>query len=106
MASWEFRIGCGSAVGTFQIYEGNGEWFDLSKKPIERATCSFGGAEDMDERYLVTEKCNGCKQCISECPQGCITIEDGNVIIRQKSCIRCGHCFETCPAGAIEKRES
>ena len=93
-------------MGTFQIYEGNGEWFDLSKKPIERATFSFGGAEDMDERYLVTEKCNGCKQCISECPQGCITIEDGKVIIRQKSCIRCGHCFETCPAGAIEKRES
>lgn len=27
----------------FQIYEGSGEWFDLSKKPIERASFTFGG---------------------------------------------------------------
>ena len=26
------------ALTVFQIYEGNGEWFDLSKKPIERAS--------------------------------------------------------------------
>ena len=26
-----------SALTVFQLYEGSGEWFDLSKKPIERA---------------------------------------------------------------------
>ncbi len=26
------------ALTVFQIYEGSGEWFDLSKKPIERAS--------------------------------------------------------------------
>ena len=28
------------ALTVFQIYEGSGEWFDLSKKPIERASLS------------------------------------------------------------------
>lgn len=29
------------ALTVFQIYEGSGEWFDLSKKPIERASFTF-----------------------------------------------------------------
>ena len=32
-----------TALTVFQIYEGSGEWFDLSQKPIERATFTFGG---------------------------------------------------------------
>ena len=33
------------ALTVFQIYEGSGEWFDLSKKPIERTSFTFGGFE-------------------------------------------------------------
>ena len=33
------------ALTVFQIYEGSGEWFDISKKPIERDSFTFGGAE-------------------------------------------------------------
>ena len=29
-----------SALTVFQLYEGSGEWFDLSKKPIERSAIS------------------------------------------------------------------
>lgn len=32
-----------SALTVFKIYEGGGEWFDLSKQPIDRASFSFGG---------------------------------------------------------------
>ena len=32
-----------SALTVFKVYEGTGEWFDLSKQPIERASFSFGG---------------------------------------------------------------
>ena len=32
-----------SALTVFRIEEGTGEWFDLSKLPIERASFSFGG---------------------------------------------------------------
>ena len=30
------------ALTVFQLYEGSGEWFDLSKKPIERASFTIG----------------------------------------------------------------
>ena len=36
------------ALTVFQIYEGSGEWFDLSKKPIERASFTFGGAKEKE----------------------------------------------------------
>lgn len=45
-----------TALTVFQIYEGTGEWFDLSKKPIERASFTFGGAEEIKDGYFVTDK--------------------------------------------------
>ena len=57
------------ALTVFQIYEGRGEWFDLSKKPIERASFSFGGAENKPEGYYVTDACIGCQSCVAVCPQ-------------------------------------
>ena len=51
----------------FLLYEGSGEWFDLSKKPIERADFSFGGAEDTVHGYFVTSMCTGCGLCESLC---------------------------------------
>ena len=44
-----------SALTVFVIYEGSGEWFDLSKKPIERASFTFGGAEKVQEGYFITD---------------------------------------------------
>ena len=54
-----------SALSVFQLYEGSGEWFDLSKKPIERASFTFGGEKDNQKLYFVTDKCIGCKLCFS-----------------------------------------
>ena len=93
-----------NALTVFQIYEGTGEWFDLSKKPIERASFTFGGAEKVEEGYFVTDKCIGCKLCYSKCPQKCIDISVKPVVIPQNNCLHCGNCYEICPAGAVEKR--
>ena len=93
-----------SALTVFQLYEGSGEWFDLSKKPIERAGFTFGGGKDNQERYFVTDKCIGCKLCYSCCPQKCIDIEKKPVVIQQEHCLHCGNCYEICPVRAIEKR--
>lgn len=71
-----------SALTVFQLYEGSGEWFDLSKKPIERADFTFGGGKANQERYFVTDKCIGCKLCYSRCPQKCIDIEKKPVVIQ------------------------
>lgn len=93
-----------SAIRVFQLYEGIGEWFDLSTKPIERTNFSFGGTEEIGEGYFVTDKCIGCKLCYSKCPQKCIDISVKPVVINQNHCLHCGNCFEICPMRAIVKR--
>ena len=93
-----------SVIRFFQLYEGIGDWFDLSKKPVERAKFSFGGAEEIQEGYFVTDKCIGCKLCYSKCPQKCIDISVKPVVIDQNHCLHCGNCFEICPMRAIVKR--
>jgi len=92
------------ALTAFQIYEGTGEWFDLSKRPIERASFSFGGMEKKTEGYFITDACIGCGRCVSVCPQDCITREHIPFLIEQAHCLHCGNCLEACPVGAVEKR--
>lgn len=64
------------ALTVFQIYKGIGEWFDLSKKPIERASFTFGGAEKKHDGYFITDACIGCASCAEVCPQKCIITDD------------------------------
>ena len=88
----------------FQIYDGGGEWFDLSKKPIERASFSFGEAERKEEVYFITDACIGCETCGTVCPQNCIDFSNTPAVIEQDHCLRCGNCAEVCPVGAVERR--
>ena len=92
------------ALTVFQIYEGTGEWFDLSKKPIERASFTFGGAEQKLEGYFITDACIGCGSCAEVCPQNCINAESIPYGIEQEHCLHCGNCMEACPVGAVERR--
>ena len=87
----------------FQIYEGNGEWFDLSKKPIERENFVFGNALQERSGYFITDNCIGCNKCIEVCPQNCI-IDSIPYVIEQNHCLHCGNCFRVCPVGAVERR--
>lgn len=93
-----------SALTVFQLYEGSGEWFDLSKKPIERASFSFGGMKEPDEGYYITDQCMNCKACGTVCPQNCIDFDKKPAVIVQEHCLHCGNCMEICPVGAVEKR--
>jgi len=92
------------ALTVFQIYEGAGEWFDLSKKPIERASFTFGGSEKKEDGYFITDACVGCGSCTEVCPQNCINTDNVPFVIEQDHCLYCGNCFEACPTGAVEKR--
>ena len=92
------------ALTVFQIYEGTGEWFDLSKKPIERASFAFGGAAQKPEGYFITDACIGCGSCATVCPQNCINAESIPYVIEQEHCLHCGNCMEACPVGAVERR--
>lgn len=92
------------ALTAFQIYEGSGEWFDLSKKPIERVSFSFGGAETKQEGYFITDACIGCQSCEEVCPQQCIDASGIPLVINQENCLHCGNCMTACPVGAVERR--
>lgn len=92
------------ALTVFQIYEGNGEWFDLSKKPIERASFAFGKEEEKQKGYLINDNCIGCGKCLEVCPQNCIAISTIPYIIEQNHCLHCGNCLRVCPVGAVERR--
>ncbi len=92
------------ALTVFQIYEGSGEWFDLSRKPIERTSFTFGGAEQKPEGYFITNSCIGCGSCAAVCPQDCIRQDNIPFRIEQEHCLHCGNCMTVCPVGAVVKR--
>lgn len=89
------------ALTVFQLYEGSGEWFDLSKKPVERASFTFGGVEKKREGYFITSTCVGCRACEAVCPQNSIVFTKMQVTIRQENCLHCGNCMKVCPHNAI-----
>ncbi len=89
------------ALTVFQLYEGSGEWFDLSKKPIERASFTFGGAETKNDGYFITDACIGCRACEAVCPQSCIDFAGTPAVIRQENCLHCGNCMSVCPQNAV-----
>ena len=92
------------ALTVFQVFEGIGEWFDLSKKPIERASFTFGGAQEKKEGFFITNACIGCGSCMRICPQNCISTDSIPFCIEQTHCLRCGNCMKVCPVGAVSKR--
>lgn len=89
------------ALTVFQLYEGNGEWFDLSKKPIERFSFSFGQVKATLEGYFITEACAHCRACEDVCPQNCIDFTAIPAVIQQEHCLHCGNCMEICPQRAV-----
>lgn len=94
------------ALTVFQICEGTGEWFDLSKKPIERASFTFGESpvENKPEGYFITDVCIGCGSCTAVCPRNCIMTDGIPYVIEQEHCLHCGNCMTACPVGAVVRR--
>ena len=92
------------ALTVFRLYEGSGEWFDLSKKPIERAAFTIGDKQEKTRGYEITKKCIGCKACRIVCPQNCINFTVIPAVIKQKNCLHCGNCFTVCPQKAVVRR--
>lgn len=96
------------ALEVFQIYEGQGDYFDLSTKPITRGNFALGEVADekkiVSGGYYITDRCHGCKLCYSKCPQKCIDLTKRPLVIEQEHCLHCGNCMAVCPFDAVEKR--
>lgn len=92
------------ALTVFQLYKGSGEWFNLSKKPTERASFTIGNEHEKMQGYEITHKCIGCKACQSVCPQNCIDFTIIPAVIMQENCLHCGNCLSVCPQKAVVRR--
>jgi ferredoxin len=68
--------------------------------------------EEIMKRNIITideDKCNGCGQCVPDCPEGALQVIDGKVrLVSDLFCDGLGACLKTCPEGAliIEEREA
>ncbi|GAB2045895.1 4Fe-4S binding protein [Agathobaculum sp. TL06] len=92
------------ALEVFQIYKGEGEYFDLGQLPPYRQCFSFGGGTARESGYRIDpDKCIGCQGCRSVCPAGCISASVPRSI-DPAHCLHCGNCYRICPAGAVERR--
>lgn len=87
----------------FYLQDAQGEYFDLSGKPIVRVPFALGAQREAVEGFVITGRCQECGTCADTCPECCI--EEGSpYVIVQEHCLRCGLCRETCPYDAIERR--
>jgi len=63
----------------------------------------------MAKRKIITineKKCNGCGECIPNCPEGAIQLIDGKArLISDIFCDGLGACLGHCPQGAIRVKE-
>lgn len=93
-----------AALEVFWLYEAQGEYFDISEPShIVRDSFTLGNVrkQKAEGGYYVGDGCNGCKKCLSVCPQSCIDVSRTPVEINQNHCLHCGRCAEICPQNAI-----
>ena len=48
------------------------------------------------------DRCNGCGDCVGNCPAGVVEIVNGKVtFVASSECTYCGVCEDVCPEGAV-----
>lgn len=53
-----------------------------------------------------TEKCEGCEECVENCPSEVLEMKDGKAIVaNEEECLGCETCVEVCEQGAITVEE-
>lgn len=65
------------------------------------ANFGFNMAARSTKPFYVTDKCNACGQCVTDCPANTIRLVDGKPSWGAK-CYQCTACINLCPTQAIQ----
>jgi pyruvate formate lyase activating enzyme len=60
------------------------------------------GQVSTPELIYRTTRCNGCVECVTNCPKEAISCIAEKISINRKHCDLCGRCSQKCPTGALE----
>ena len=92
---------CGAAQGPKDISETVTQASAAASKVVELL-----GQETLLHEPTVArvdeERCSGCGTCVSICPYGAVTLEEGVARVNEVLCEGCGACVAACPSGAIQ----
>jgi nitroreductase/Pyruvate/2-oxoacid:ferredoxin oxidoreductase delta subunit len=50
---------------------------------------------------ITADKCTGCGLCVTICPSGTLSLQEGKAVVTGDLSLSCGHCAAVCPADAI-----
>ncbi|UCG36774.1 MAG: 4Fe-4S binding protein [Candidatus Bathyarchaeota archaeon] len=59
-----------------------------------------------EKAFVITELCNGCRNCVPVCPVEAIVMEKDRANLNPFICIGCGACIPVCPTQAIDFKNS
>ena len=94
-----------SALEVFQLYEAEGEFFDIGEPShIVRGSFTIGKTAPHLSGYFIHEGCIGCKLCFALCPPKDFYTSKIPAVINQNRCLHSGRCVESCPKQVIKKR--
>lgn len=61
--------------------------------------------KDVSTLTLTSERCNGCRMCVTVCPHAVFTMQGKKAAIADKdACMECGACARNCARDAITVR--
>lgn len=95
--------GCISGIKHNAIHDGDGVRTTVFFKgcPLKCVWCHNPESLSFHPQVgFYAAKCIGCQSCVSVCPVGAMSMQDGKPIRNPELCRSCGECAEICPQGA------
>lgn len=93
----DFGRGCGRLIEQALI-----DFKEEISDHIRRKRCAALTCKAFYTLHILPEKCNGCSECLEECPEEAIEGKPGFIhMIDNDLCERCGKCADICPQNAV-----